>query len=122
MPGTTFEKYGGFSAVSRIVMSFYEMVLDSDEVGHFFDDIDMPRLIDHQTKFIASVMGGPEGINDERLRRVHQNIAITDEDFDNIAKLLSDSLRVHKMDEAEIAAVNRVIESKRGLIVSRTQI
>jgi hemoglobin len=46
---TTFDKYGGFSTVSRVVMTFYDKVLDNDTVGPYFDDIDMPRQIDHQT-------------------------------------------------------------------------
>jgi hypothetical protein len=50
-----FEKYGGFAAISKIVMDFYGRVLDSDEIGHFFDDVEMGRQIDHQTKFIAQV-------------------------------------------------------------------
>ena len=63
---STFQKYGGFSTVSRVVMTFYDKVLDSDVVGPFFDDIDMPRQIDHQTKFVASIMGGPDAMSDDR--------------------------------------------------------
>jgi hemoglobin len=54
-----FEKYGGFAQISKVVMVFYDKVLDPDLVGPFFDNIDMRRQIDHQTQFIASVMGGP---------------------------------------------------------------
>lgn len=121
MSGTTFEKYGGFSTVSRIVMNFYEQVLDSDEVGHFFDDIDMSRLIDHQTKFISSIMGGPDSINDERLRRVHQQIDISDQDFNEIVALLTKTLRAHGIKDGDIAQIGRTIETKRGLIVSHEQ-
>lgn len=121
MSGTTFEKYGGFSTVSRIVMNFYELVLDSDDVGHFFDDIDMSRLIDHQTKFISSVMGGPESINDERLRRVHQKIDISDQDFNVVVSILTGALRSHGISETDIAQIGRMIETKRGLIVSHEQ-
>lgn len=55
---TMFDRYGGFTSVSKIVMSFYDKVLDSETVGPYFEDIDMKALIDHQTKFIAQVMGG----------------------------------------------------------------
>lgn len=55
---TLFDKYGGFAAVSKLVMAFYDRILDSDQVGGYFEDIDMKRLIDHQTKFVASIMGG----------------------------------------------------------------
>ena len=68
---TLFEKYGGFSTLSKVVMSFYDKVLDSDQVGDYFEDVDMKKQIDHQTKFIASIMGGPASFTDDMLRRVH---------------------------------------------------
>lgn len=117
MSGSTFEKYGGFSTVSRIVMTFYEMVLDNDLVGHHFDNIDMARLMDHQTKFIASLMGGPVSITDDRLRAVHQKIDINDAEFDEIKTLLATALSEHGMEQSDINELARSIESKRKLIV-----
>lgn len=67
MTATLFQKYGGFASISRVVLTFYDKALDSDQIGGFFDDIDMPRLVDHQTKFIASLLGGPASYSDERL-------------------------------------------------------
>lgn len=115
---STFQKYGGFSTVSRVVMSFYEKVLDSDIVGHHFEDVDMPRLMDHQTKFISSLMGGPAAMDDERLRIVHRNLNITAEEFDEIVYLLSEAMDQNGMDEADIHSVARMFETKRALILS----
>jgi len=42
-----FELYGGFASVSKIVMAFYDKILDSDIAGPYFDDVDMKALIDH---------------------------------------------------------------------------
>ena len=47
---TLYEKYGGFSNVSKIVFAFYDTLLDDDDIGPFFDDIDMAKMVDHQTK------------------------------------------------------------------------
>lgn len=58
MSQSMFERYGGFAKLSK-VMAFYDRVLDSDVIGDFFEGVDMRRLIDHQTKFISQVMGGP---------------------------------------------------------------
>ena len=119
MAGSTFEKYGGFKTVSKVVMTFYEMVLDSDVVGHHFEDVDMPRLIDHQTKFISSLMGGPTSISDERLRAVHANLAITDAEFDEVITLLGEALQSHGMDAEDIGDLARAIEAKRGFVVKK---
>ena len=119
MAGTTFEKYGGFATVSRVVMTFYELVLDSDVVGHHFDDVDMARLIDHQTKFISSLMGGPSAMSDDRLQVVHQHLHITDAEFDEIAALLSEAMHEHGMADEDVSDVVRAVDAKRGIIVSR---
>jgi hemoglobin len=42
-----FERYGGFSRISRIVSTFYDLVLDSPMLGPYFANTDMRRLIDH---------------------------------------------------------------------------
>ncbi|MFC3614015.1 group 1 truncated hemoglobin [Lutimaribacter marinistellae] len=117
MSGSTFEKYGGFSVVSRIVMTFYDLVLESDVVGPFFDDVDMPRQIDHQTKFVSGIMGGPAPINDARLRAVHAHLSISDPQFDEIISLFVQALDQHGVAPEDAAALAAVMESKRSLIV-----
>ncbi len=114
---STFQKYGGFSTVSRVVMSFYELVLDSDLVGHHFEDVDMPRLMDHQTKFVSALMGGPAAMGDDRLAHVHRDLKISDEEFDEIVQLLADAMREHGMDASDIDQVAGIFLAKRGLIV-----
>lgn len=115
-----YEKYGGFKTISRIVMSFYEMALDSDEIGGHFDDIDMPRLIDHQTKFVSSLVGGPASFSDERIEAVHRHLNITHSDFDEMSVLLRAALEEHGMAERDIVETLEAIESKRAIIVART--
>ncbi|MEM6565926.1 MAG: group 1 truncated hemoglobin [Pseudomonadota bacterium] len=115
---STFQKYGGFSTVSRVVMTFYEMVLDSDTIGHYFDDVDMPRLMDHQTKFVSSLMGGPMAMSDDRLAHVHRSLNITSEEFDEVVKLLGDAMTEHGMERGDIRDVAQVFETKRSVIVS----
>ena len=115
---STFEKYGGFKTVSRVVMTFYEMVLDNDDVGHHFDDVDMARLIDHQTKFISALMGGPEPMSDDRLEYVHRKHNITDTEFDIVCDLLAASMKQHGMDRMDIREVVAGFEAKRALIIS----
>ena len=42
MPQTIYEKYGGFSAISRVVMTFYEMALDSELAAAAIDTLAEP--------------------------------------------------------------------------------
>ncbi|MDK3020355.1 group I truncated hemoglobin [Pseudodonghicola flavimaris] len=120
MPQTLYEKYGGFKTISRIVMTFYEMALDSDQIGDYFADVDMPRLIDHQTKFISSLMGGPASFSDDRLEAVHRALGISHADFDEMAALLSEALADHGVGATDVGLVLEAIEGKRGIIVARS--
>ena len=119
MSNSLYEKYGGFKTVSRVVITFYELVLDSDLVGHHFEAVDMNRLIDHQTKFMSSLLGGPASFGDERLSAVHRNLHISHAEFDEIGALLREALLVHGMEEGDIDTALQAVETKRGVIVAR---
>lgn len=114
---TLYEKYGGFSTVSRIVMALYDRLLDDDDVGPFFDDVDMPRLIDHQTKFVASLMGGPASFSDAHIESAHRGMAISDMHFDRLKMLLSDTLGEFRVEAADVEAVLSAFEARRALLI-----
>ncbi len=116
---TLFDKYGGFATVSRIVMSFYDRILDSDQVGDYFEHIDMKNLIDHQTKFVASIMGGPASFSDDMLKRVHANLEISRDDFDEVARLLRETLAEFDIEHDDIETVMFAIEARSSVIIAR---
>jgi hemoglobin len=113
-----FEKYGGFANVSKIVMAFYDAVLDSDLIGPFFDDVDMARLVDHQTKFIASVMGGPASYSDEMLRQVHAPHAIDRAAFDEMAAILRRTLVDFGVEAADVDTILGGIEARSASVIA----
>lgn len=119
---SVFDKYGGFSKVSRVVLTFYDTLLDSDEIGPFFDDIDMSKMVDHQTKFIASVLGGPASYTDKQLHNLHVHLDITDAHFDELKVVLADALRNHGFETGDIDAVSQEFEKRRALIVRASDV
>ena len=96
MSQSLYDKYGGFAVISRVVMDFYDRLLDSDTVGPFFDDVDMRKLIDHQTKFVAYLLGGPAEYTGDRLQQLHAHLEIADTDFDEMKQLLDQTLGDHR--------------------------
>ena len=120
MAATIFERYGGFAKVSRIVSAFYDHVLASPLLSPYFEGVDMRRLIDHQTKFIAAIMGGPASFSNEALERAHRNLGITDKAFREALALLRESLEDNGVDESDIAVIcTAVIERKPYIVVHR---
>lgn len=119
MKSTIFERYGGFSQVSRVVMSFYEKMLDSPSTSPYFAKIDMKRLIDHQTKFIASMMGGPASYTNEHLERVHAHLGITEDAFMESLYLMRETLEDFDFADEDIRAVENEMMDRKNYVVAR---
>lgn len=117
MSKSIYDKYGGFATVSRIVMRLYDKILDDDDLGPFFDDIDMPRLIDHQTKFVASLMGGPASFTDAHLTGAHRGLDINDRHFDQLVNLVGETLEEFEVEVVDIETVKGAIDARRSLLV-----
>jgi hemoglobin len=119
MKQTIFERYGGFASVSRIVMSLYDKVLDSPITSPYFARTDMRRLIDHQTKFMASLMGGPASYTNDQLERVHAHLEISEEAFDETMLLLREVLEDFDLEHEDIQTVTDEMVSRKNYVVSR---
>jgi hemoglobin len=119
MARSIFERYGGFASISRVVMSFYDRILVSPVTSPYFENIDMRRLIDHQTRFISSVMGGPASYTNDHLQRVHARLGITSDAFDEMTLLLRETLEDFDYAEEDIQTVMDEIVSRRHVIVTR---
>jgi hemoglobin len=117
MAESIFTRYGGFAKVSRIVSDFYGRVLDSKIMGPYFENSDMRVLMDHQTKFIASMMGGPASYTNEHLSRVHAHLNINDAAFDEMVLLLRETLEDHDLSETDIGLVLREVTTRKAYVV-----
>lgn len=115
-----YEKYGGFGKLNKIVMAFYDRLLDSDDLGPYFDGIEMSRLIDHQTKFIASQLGGPASFSDEQLGKAHASLSVTHSHFDELKRILQSTLNEHGIETDDSDLILKSVESKRSVIVQGT--
>ena len=119
MAQTIFERFGGFASVRRVVSAFYDSALESEILSPYFEDVDMRRLLDHQTRFISAMMGGPGSYTDAHLERVHARLGITRAAFEEMAKLLGYALEDHDMGAADVKAVLKEITTRERLIVTR---
>jgi hemoglobin len=121
MARTMFERLGGFGRVRRMVASFYDKVTASPALGRYFEHVDMATLIDHQTKFVAGVTGGPIAFNDEALRRAHARLGISRDEFAEIVQLLGETLEEHEVADEDIDQILHSVQSKELLIVSEAR-
>ena len=118
MNQTIFERYGGFASVRKVVSTFYEYMLDDERMAPYFAGIDMRRQIDHQSKFISAVMGGPASYSDDHLQRVHARLGIDHEAFGVMANLLKEAMEEHDMAPVDVDAVMHEIIIREHLVVT----
>ncbi|WP_236638004.1 group I truncated hemoglobin [Mangrovicoccus ximenensis] len=119
MEKSLFDRYGGFSTVSKIVLDLYDRLLDDDDVGPFFDEIDMARIVDHQTKFVSSLMGGPASYTDDQIRKMHAHLAIDPEHFERLEEILRATLSDHGVAPEDIEAITGAFAARRPLVVEK---
>jgi len=115
---TIYERVGGFSAVRRVVSAFYDKALDSDLIAHHFEQIEMPQLIDHQTRFVSFLMGGPASYTDEHIEHVHARLGITLAEFDEMVELLTETLEDFELGSEDIAKIGQELRKRESVIVT----
>lgn len=119
MRQTIFERYGGFAKVSKVVLSFYDKILNSPLLAPYFAKTDMKRLIDHQTKFISSLMGGPASYTSEHLERVHAHLGITEDAFKESLSLMKETLEDHEFKDEDVRTVADAMNTQKNHIVAK---
>jgi len=114
-----FDKYGGVPTISLILQEFYKQLLTRMWAKKMFIGVDMDKLLLHQVQFVSFAMGKPESeFKDERLRKGHAGLGITDAQFDETVNILVGVLTKFKVDFKDIKLIGDAVESKRHLIVN----
>ena len=113
-----YERIGGFAEVHKLVSALYDGILDSDTLAPYFDSVDMPRLIDHQTNFVAFLMGGPASYTDDAIQRVHQHLSIDRPAFDEMKALFVATLADFGITGDDAVAVGSALEARSILVIS----
>ncbi len=117
MTKSLFDQIGGFKTVRKIVSDFYDRVVESEVLIPYFENVDMPSLIDHQTKFFAMLLGGPASYTDDQLNKIHRHMGISNHAFDVVCELVVETLEDHDLGEAAIQDVQSKLLDRKNYIV-----
>ena len=119
MKSSIYDELGGFVKVRQLISVFYDYVLEHDELASTFEHVNMERLIDHQTKFFAMLLGGPLSISNLELQKVHERLNITNHEFNLTKDCLDDALDDFDLSDEHVTSILSAFESKRTLIVKQ---
>jgi hemoglobin len=109
---------GGFATIASVVSRFYELVLADCSLAHYFGGVNMERLIDHQTRLLCGVTGGPATFSDASLLQAHARLRVTTQAFDNVIEHLVEALAEHSFGVEDVDAIVVVLQRLRPVIVT----
>jgi hemoglobin len=118
MAQSLYDKYGGFATVSVLVRKFYDKVLASKSLEPYFAGVDTERLIDHQVKFLCTVLGGPNNYTGRALEAAHRHLKITPAAFAEVAAHLGSTLTEGGVEPKDVEAILGVVAGAQKDIVS----
>ena len=113
-----YDKYGGFRTISRLVHDFYDRIGDTPELDSYFEGVNMKGLIDHQTKFLCQLLGGPSDYSGRQLAAAHQSLDITPGHFDLVAEILQETLEDGGVEDSDVSAIMQTVASTKPEIVA----
>ncbi|CAN5546077.1 hypothetical protein BH10PSE7_BH10PSE7_26260 [soil metagenome] len=113
------DRCGGLPVLSKIVMAFYDRVLDSPILCRYFVNSDLPKLLDHQTHFIASLMTGLESYSADQLKLIHANLKIDKAAFDEMLNLFEQTLQGFEVEAGDVKTIMDKLRQREALIVTR---
>lgn len=116
---TLYEQLGGQAAINAVVEEFYARVLADEKVRDLFKNTDMEKQKRHQAAFIAYATGGPNRYQGRTIKKAHEGLGITEEQFMAVATHLSDSLKHFNVPQHLIDQVIELFASLKGDVVEQ---
>jgi hemoglobin len=114
---TLFEKYGGFETIQNIVIEFYREILSRETLAPYFVNVNLDKLIDHQTRFLSHLLGGPSTYQGKTLEAAHLSSHISGAAFDEVASILCWVLEDAGVSEEDLKTILGVVGDARSAIV-----
>jgi hemoglobin len=112
-----YQELGGAPAISAVVDEFYARVLADATLAPMFGGIEMERLRQHQVRFFAFALGGPNVYRGRSMREAHAGMNISEAQFGAVAGHLSDALAVCGVSPEMIETVIGQVAQLQGDVV-----
>lgn len=113
----------GEETLERAVYLFYDKVLADDRVRHFFKNVNMAILAQHQYNLLLTVTGGPGAYTGRTLRDAHRKLVLkyglNDEHFDAILENLKKTLEELGAGYSTIEELLNAVNGFRGEVLNR---
>lgn len=119
-----YQRLGGESTVAAALDIFYRKVLEDPSLSPFFENTDVPRLLEKQKSFLTFAFGGPSDYTywQRGLRNAHKasvERGMSDQHFDRVLMHLENTLKELSVPSDLIVEVMAVTESTRKHVLNK---
>ena len=90
---TLYDRLGGIETLNKVHKIFYDKVYLHSWLKKYFAGKPQHVLEEQQTDFMVQLMGGPKVYSGKSPKSAHQHMLITEELFEERAKILSESIK-----------------------------
>lgn len=115
-PLSIYDELGGLEAITSIVERMYEHILADERLAPYFDESNIESLINHQSRFIAMVAGGPE--YHDHIAKTHAHMNLRDEHFDAVLAYFHTALAEHGVADEYSHQLKSQLQQYRASVVT----
>ena len=118
---TLYERLGAWDGIEKIVSDTVANHQKNDAIAHYFDDVDLDKLVAHVTAFFAAGTGGPAKYEGRDMTSAHATMGLSDDDFDKAVADVLLALDQNGIGDAEKAEVAAILESLRPAVMGTAE-
>lgn len=110
---------GGEAVIEAAVVRFYGKVMNDPSLASFFEGFDMDRQVKKQIAFMRAVLSDDETAGLGAAHARARARGLSDEHFDNFARLLAETLVELEIDEETRSRIAGHMEEQRNHVLDR---
>ncbi|MCH5583626.1 group 1 truncated hemoglobin [Shimazuella sp. AN120528] len=115
-----FTDLGGEQTIAAIVHEFYHLLVNDKKLAHYFQDANIHQIrVSHITMLVSFLFGGPNRYHGKNMRKIHQGLYITSEEYELAVKHFKNAMRKYNTPIPQMAKVEALLRGVKPHIIMK---
>ena len=114
-----YERLGGEDGIKKFLDDLFARHLKNPKISPFLKNVDLDKLKRHALEFFSMGTGGPLLYTGRDMRSAHEQLNLTEENFEDSNKDILITLQESGYDQETIDEVFRILNSLKGEVLGR---
>ena len=121
VPKSLYERIGGETTVNLAIPIFFQKVLSTPQISHFFENSDIPHLISNQKAFLTMALGGTYPYSAYGMRAAQTALKLVtqeldDSHFESVTEQLIETLQELQISQADIDEIVAIVKTAQSRV------